>query len=124
MLTVLERADRSAARVKRWREANPDRIKAVSDRYRISHPLHSRRTRLKKYGLTLEKYDVLLAAQSGVCAICGTPEPGGKGWSFSVDHDHLTGRVRALLCNVCNIRVGVLESPWAMLGHAYLARTS
>jgi hypothetical protein len=47
------------------------------------------------------EYDAMLAAQGGVCAICGRPpKPGGR--RFHKDHDHKTGRLRGLLCFTCN----------------------
>lgn len=48
----------------------------------------------------------MLVNQDGLCAICGTDTPGRKHENFSVDHDHLTGRVRALLCHFCNVGIG------------------
>ncbi len=51
----------------------------------------------------------MLAAQGGVCAICHQPERvewRGKIRALNVDHDHSTGRVRGLLCNVCNHVLG------------------
>ena len=54
------------------------------------------------YGITLEQYDDMLGSQEYGCAICGSSEPGGIG-RFHVDHDHITGKVRGLLCNKCNL---------------------
>ncbi len=63
-----------------------------------------RKSHLKrKYGLTLEEFDEMLAAQGGRCAICGKPDPD------NVDHDHVTGRVRGILCWNCNVGVGQFE---------------
>lgn len=62
-----------------------------------------RRARLRGYGLTEGAYQQMLAKQGGVCAICGTSDPGHKSIYFPVDHDHQTGRVRGLLCNDCNL---------------------
>ena len=53
----------------------------------------------------------VLGAQNGVCAICCDPkghEP-GCGNRLYVDHDHLTGRVRGLLCHYCNTGIGNLK---------------
>lgn len=59
------------------------------------------RQRLKRYGLIPERYEELLQAQDGRCAICRqTPE------TFMIDHDHKTGRVRGLLCPGCNLGLG------------------
>lgn len=61
--------------------------------------------RLKKFGLTLQEYEVLEKKQSGVCAIC--VETCSTGWRLAVDHDHVTGEIRGLLCFRCNRGVGL-----------------
>jgi hypothetical protein len=61
---------------------------------------------LRKYSLTREAYADLLASQRGLCAMCGKPY--GK-LGPRIDHDHETGRVRGLLCDVCNRAVGFIE---------------
>jgi Recombination endonuclease VII len=58
-----------------------------------------------RYDLTLDDYDRMLAEQGGRCAICGTTKP-GSGGELHVDHDHLTFRVRGLLCGACNPGIG------------------
>lgn len=69
------------------------------------------RTLAAGYGLTVEEFDRLFAAQGGKC-ICGATEPGGKHRRFHVDHDHATGRVRGILCHGCNTALGLVgESP-------------
>jgi hypothetical protein len=71
--------------------------------------LFKRKDKLRaRYGITLEEYDKMLKDQGGVCAICGTDNPGVGFDLFLVDHDHKTGKVRGLLCNRCNI---ILEYP-------------
>lgn len=70
---------------------------------------------LNLYGLTPEQYKELFDAQGGVCKLCGRPETArdsndsSKVKSLAVDHDHLTGEVRGLLCMTCNTRVGYFE---------------
>lgn len=66
---------------------------------------HLKRT----YGFGQAMYDAMLAAQGGGCAICKTKEPGGSGGKFHVDHDHVTGKVRGLLCGRCNRAIGLLN---------------
>lgn len=58
----------------------------------------------KSYGMdfTIEEYDKMFQAQGGVCAICGTPPMSKR---LRVDHDHVLGRVRGLLCDYCNRRL-------------------
>lgn len=70
---------------------------------------YRRLTTLKSlYGLTQADYDRLLALQYGRCAICRTDDPGPHG-CWGVDHDHVTGRVRGLLCDRCNVGIGCLR---------------
>lgn len=60
------------------------------------------------FGLSLDEYDLMLEQQGGCCKICGTDSPGHKG-RFIVDHNHLTGQIRGLLCNSCNVGIGHLK---------------
>jgi hypothetical protein len=63
--------------------------------------------RFRKYNLSVAEHRRLFAQQNGVCAICREPDR-----ELVVDHDHRTGRVRALLCGLCNSAIGFLrESP-------------
>ena len=58
--------------------------------------------RLKKFGLTKSKFEVMLTEQGGRCALCD--EPLTSGWV--IDHDHLTMGVRGLLHTNCNALLG------------------
>jgi len=59
-----------------------------------------RRNHLRKsYGLTLEEFDERLAAQGGVCKLCGKQN---KKKRLQVDHHHGSGKIRGLLCWRCN----------------------
>lgn len=54
------------------------------------------------YGITGEQYNDMVLAQCGTCQICGqVPDR-----PLVVDHDHLSGAVRALLCHTCNVGLG------------------
>jgi hypothetical protein len=68
----------------------------------------------RTYGVTREQYDKMLAEQGGACAICRSTSTrrrpkAGTVDSFCIDHDHKTGRVRALLCFRCNAGLGLLD---------------
>lgn len=70
------------------------------------------------FGMTVDEYEVLLAEQGGVCAICGSPP---KKVRLAVDHDHKTGMVRGLLCGQCNRRLGErVTSAWLLAAYEYL----
>lgn len=74
----------------------------------------------KHYGLTPEEFEALVAAQRGSCAICETRP------AVHVDHDHLTGSVRGVLCFPCNVALGHLKDDPLLFrkASAYLERTT
>jgi hypothetical protein len=72
-----------------------------------------RRKREREFGLTHEEFLVLLDAQGGVCAICGNDNDGPR--QLSIDHDHVTGQVRGLLCDRCNPMLGYARDNTAVL---------
>lgn len=98
-----------AADPDKYRERSRAYYRAVGNR-----PEFNRRNNLRKYGLTPESFDAMLVRQNGVCAICRTPEPGGKHGQWHIDHDHsccpgqrTCGKcIRGLLCDGCNIGLG------------------
>jgi Recombination endonuclease VII len=74
-----------------------------------------RRSSMKRlYGLTFEMFNTMLAAQNFKCANNGCDatfyglraETYRKVDGLGVDHDHRTGKVRALLCHRCNAALG------------------
>lgn len=80
-----------------------------------------------KYGISLADYRAICAAQGGRCAICEqVPYGTGKSATLHVDHDHVSGLVRGLLCDSCNRAIGLLGERLSVLQRAmhYLARTA
>ncbi|SDD26497.1 Recombination endonuclease VII [Geodermatophilus telluris] len=63
----------------------------------------------RRYGITAEDADAMLAAQDGRCAICRAAP------AAHIDHDHDTGRVRQLLCFGCNGGLGQFKDDPATL---------
>lgn len=80
----------------------------------------SRKTSLKKkYGLSIDDYNQILLRQQGVCAICASPPSGRGNRAFlAVDHDHLSGGVRGLLCHKCNSGIGLLNDDPCLIDKA------
>lgn len=83
-----------------WHDRNPD---------------YARNLQLvRSYGITAEQYDNMALTQCGSCAICGSvpcenPEAGRNQKRLHVDHDHVTGEVRGLICSNCNRAIGLLK---------------
>jgi hypothetical protein len=75
---------------KRWHTNNGRRKKYIRNR-----------NLLKKYGITLDDYNSLLESQDYKCALCGKNKE-EEYRSFCVDHNHITGHIRGLLCTFCN----------------------
>lgn len=85
--------------------------------------------KLRRYGITSEKYHELNQQQQQVCAICGLQNEisrHGTRKSLCVDHDHETGEVRGLLCTPCNVALGNLRDSVELLNKAieYLNKRS
>ena len=69
----------------------------------------------RKYGITGEDYDRLLAEQGHRCKVCGR-ESNGRTWH--VDHCHGTRKVRGILCDKCNRGLGQFNDDPAALRRA------
>jgi hypothetical protein len=84
--------------------------------------IQARRSRERRLGVTHDEFLAMLAAQDGVCAICGNGN--GTSRQLSVDHDHATGVIRDLLCDRCNPMLGYARDRIAVLQAAieYLKR--
>lgn len=90
-------------RVLKWQRENREQYLQRLREYNgtPAKKISNRKSHLKrKYGLTLEAFDAMLASQGGGCGICGNPD------ADNVDHDHRTGRVRGILCFNCNVAIG------------------
>jgi len=86
--------------------------------------MQARRSRERRVGVTHDEFLSMFAAQGGVCAICGNGNDNNR--QLSVDHDHVTGVIRDLLCDRCNPMLGYARDNIAVLEAAieYLKRYS
>lgn len=71
----------------KWRKRNPNKVKSIKLR--------------GKYGIDYEHYKEMYDSQKGLCKICEDFYE-----ILCVDHCHKTGKVRGLLCAMCNLGVG------------------
>ncbi|WP_165978653.1 endonuclease VII domain-containing protein [Actinomadura darangshiensis] len=90
----------------------PCHSKAVAEIRKRNHG-SARNYLLKlRYSVTEEEVGRMMAAQGGVCVICLRAEP------KHVDHSHLTGVVRGVLCFKCNGALGQFQDDPRQLGDA------
>jgi hypothetical protein len=74
-----------------------------------SGKLSSANTKLKRrFGITLEQFNEMYISQNGKCLICDATES-ALGHRLAVDHCHITGKIRGLLCKSCNVGIGHLN---------------
>lgn len=120
--------EKARASSRRYRAKYPERRRELWRRYRADHREElnekSRRwqttnrekirsaKRARRYGLSEEAFQELIATQRNACPICCTlfekelPH---------IDHDHDTGQVRGILCGNCNRAIGLFrDNPFIM----------
>ena len=74
--------------------------------YRATHQAETRAKLIKRYGLSVAEYAAMLKSQNGACAICyGTHN---NNHALCIDHDHMTGKIRGLVCHDCNVALGMI----------------
>lgn len=102
---------------RQWRALNPDKCKAYYEK-RDKEEIREKAW-FRRYGITRQDYNEMLEAQGDSCAICKTMDIGRKGHThFHVDHDHSTGKIRGLLCDLCNRGLGYFKDDPYLLGKA------
>jgi Recombination endonuclease VII len=89
-----EYRERTLARGSAWRRANRDKLS----------PRNRDKYMKRRYGISRADYDALFERQGRVCAICRKPSKE----RLCVDHCHVTGMIRGLLCRKCNFGLGSL----------------
>ena len=100
----------------------PTTIEDYHKEYHKAHKEHrAALIRKRVYGLSELDYSNLLLSQNGRCAICHrTPEEAKQNRALLVDHNHITGKVRGLLCSRCNLAAGYYEYEYAKQVQKYL----
>lgn len=103
--------DCSNSACRKYRLQNKDKCLA----YREKNKEARRESRLlKRYGIDTELYNTMLIEQDYKCKICKNKEirtdyRTGEVSRLAVDHCHKTGKVRGLLCNKCNVMLGLVD---------------
>ncbi|MCI0562475.1 MAG: endonuclease VII domain-containing protein [Nitrososphaera sp.] len=102
-------AEREKERSRAWGKNNQERKKEYNKKWNKTNEEQRRDTRLlSMYKLPRGQYQEMFVLQNGRCAICNTAclEPHGY---LDVDHNHITKKIRELLCQACNKGIGLLK---------------
>lgn len=83
-------------------------------KYRDAGRQLSREWRFRKYKISLSEYNCMVEMQGGQCGICKEKK------KLYVDHCHETGKVRGLLCQLCNSGLGLMKDNIATLKNAII----
>lgn len=81
---------------KEYRLKNPEKVK-----WSIINATYK-----SKYKITLDEYNEILKRQNFSCAVCDDIPTKQR---LHVDHNHITGKVRGLLCQPCNVSIGKMK---------------
>lgn len=117
--------NKSIADAARWKKENRERVIELAARDRLNNPEKYEKWRKDYYqrnsknintraicryhGIDVPSYQSMIEAQNNQCAICGKEETRklkGNVMRLCVDHNHRTGKIRALLCHDCNSGLG------------------
>lgn len=112
------------ARTKKYYHANKEMLRQKATEYYKAHPgirsaVERKRLLKRKYGLTIAQYNQMYETQQGCWYICKAKT------KLRVDHNHLTGHVRRLLCQCCNTLIGMAKESILVLSNSiqYLKET-
>ena len=100
--------DKILKRNKKYRELHPEKIKKLHKTWSDNHKDNQKHFKLKRlYGISFEQYEKIRIEQEDLCKVCKMKCITGR--DLAVDHGHITGKIRGLLCNKCNHVLGLVN---------------
>ena len=104
------RKEDARLQIRAWRARNPEKVKASRDAWKMKNRTRYDRLQFfyhlrRKFGLSQEQLNEIIVTAMGHCGCCGDELRD----EVHVDHDHVTGRVRGLLCRSCNLGLGFFK---------------
>lgn len=94
-----------------YRKNNEEKIKQYRKSYNKEY---HKKKRFERYGIDEEVFTFLSEKQEHKCKICQNERP------LVIDHCHLTGQIRGLLCRQCNSGIGLLQDDLSILERSVL----
>ncbi len=117
-----ENKEQRNATIKKWRENNPGKLQKYRKDSAQKNCERMKQWRVKNrlvklYNITNEDWAKMFEDQGGKCKICFTHAKDLKR-GLCVDHDHMIGNVRGLLCHVCNKAIGLFKDDVSLMQRA------
>lgn len=94
-----EHLEQERARIRKYKQDHAMEIRQSKKEYKIF--------KAKRYGLTREDCLGIIRSQHGLCPICKQTLHQFPCRVVHIDHDHVTGKVRGILCATCNLLLGM-----------------
>lgn len=83
---------------------------------KVCAPSKSAMGRLQRYNISASEFQNMIDEQGGVCILCE------QNPAVVIDHSHISGDIRGVLCNGCNFAIGRLESEgWLKKAREYVS---
>jgi hypothetical protein len=113
---LLTNKERISVVARKWREKNRDHLLAYMREYhKKNRQKHRDAERLRRLGITPERFVHVLMEQGNVCGLCGMPFSDAPSEAPRADHDHLTGEFRGVLHRHCNLGLGTFNDDIGLL---------
>lgn len=114
--------DKIRANINLWKEQNPEKAKNYKEYKKQYQKEYLKTDKAKeyrlmfKYGITMKQKTEMFNKQEGKCSICSINME--TVYKAHVDHNHITNKVRGLLCQKCNMGLGIFNDNKEILRNA------
>jgi hypothetical protein len=109
---------------RKWEKRNPGKVKNIRHSVYLNNVKENRKKAIiRNFKISKEEFDILHEKQGNLCAICKNPETvKNKSTNdiraLAIDHSHVTGKIRGLLCHTCNRGIGLFRDSCEILNNA------
>lgn len=95
-------------RAREWRKNNREKIKDKDIWYKRKY----------EFNITKEEYYKILLKQNNSCAICKKTHDSDSHKRMHIDHNHVSKKIRGLLCFTCNVGLGLFKDNITVIKNA------